>query len=356
MSELQYRARSILYAAITEFISTGEPVGSRTLAKKYGLDLSSASIRNVLSDLEEGGYLHQPHTSAGRIPTDKAFRLFIDTLMQVRPLSVEEREHIVERFYALAPGVEWTRESGRLLSELTRTAVVIAPKRETRALTQLRFIPTRPGEILAVVVLADGTVENRFIRIEKPLSETELLVVHNLLADVIEGRSLGEVREPLRAASRTTECRSIRSATGRSSLGQLAIGDLGQRQGLVIEGEASVSSSTRSSPTWTACASSSMHSTSGRPSFPLLDRTIEAKDVQIFRRSEAGDPLGGHLSRRRRCALYRSGRVAGTIGVLGPTRMDYPKVVPLVEATADAMSAYASARARRWRRVIYDKE
>src|SRR4051812_32804214 len=147
MSELHYRARSILYASITEFISTGEPVGSRTLAKKYGLDLSSASIRNVLSDLEEAGYLHQPHTSAGRVPTDKAFRLFIDTLMQVRPLSAEERENIIERFDAVVPGAEWTRESGRLVSELTGTAVVIAPKRETRALMQLRFIPTRPGEI-----------------------------------------------------------------------------------------------------------------------------------------------------------------------------------------------------------------
>src|SRR4051794_1139778 len=157
MSELHYRARSILYAAVTEFISTGEPVGSRTLAKKYGLDLSPASIRNVLSDLEETGYLHQPHTSAGRIPTDKAFRLFIDTLMQVQPLSLEIKEHIAERFQALAPGADWTRESGRLLSELTGTAVVIAPKSEMRALIQLRFIPTRPGEMLAVIVLADGT-------------------------------------------------------------------------------------------------------------------------------------------------------------------------------------------------------
>src|SRR6516225_10423757 len=103
MSELPQRARQILYACITEFVASGEPVGSRTLSKK-GIGLSPASIRNVLADLEELGYLHQPHTSAGRIPTDQAFRLFIDTLMQVRPLSVDEREHIAERFYRLAPG------------------------------------------------------------------------------------------------------------------------------------------------------------------------------------------------------------------------------------------------------------
>src|SRR5712664_2526693 len=112
MNELGQRSRRILFAAITEFIATGDAVGSRTLAKKYGLDLSPASIRNVLSDLEEAGYLHQPHTSAGRIPTDKASRLFIDTLMQVRALAPEDRERIDERFHALAPGADFSRESG----------------------------------------------------------------------------------------------------------------------------------------------------------------------------------------------------------------------------------------------------
>jgi heat-inducible transcriptional repressor len=337
MSELQYRARSILYAAITEFISTGEPVGSRTLAKKYGLDLSSASIRNVLSDLEEAGYLHQPHTSAGRVPTDKAFRLFIDTLMQVRPLSFEEREHIIERFHAVVPGAEWTRESGRLVSELTGTAVVIAPKRETRALVQLRFIPTKPGEILAVVVLADGSVENRFIRIERPMTEAELTRVHNLLADVIEGRSLGEVRELF--ARRLQDDRvQIDSLRHRAfELGHLAVGDIGQRHGVVIEGEALLLEHPEFSDV--DRMRQLIHALDERETIvSLLDRTIEAKDVQIFVGSEAGDLVGGHLSVV--AASYTDqGRVAGTIGVLGPTRMDYPKVIPLVEATADAMSA-----------------
>src|SRR5882757_8752103 len=98
MPELHHRARSVLYAAVTEFIASGEPVGSRTLARKYGLDLSPATIRNVLADLEEAGYLYQPHTSAGRLPTDRAFRLFIDTLMQVRPLTNEESASIKARF------------------------------------------------------------------------------------------------------------------------------------------------------------------------------------------------------------------------------------------------------------------
>ena len=338
MSELHYRSRNILYAAITEFISTGEPVGSRTLAKKYGLDLSPASIRNVLSDLEDAGYLHQPHTSAGRIPTDKAFRFFIDSLMQMQPISTEERERIAVRFEALAPGLEWPRESGRLLSELTGTAVVVAPKRETRALVQLRFIPVRQGEMLAVIVLADGSVENRFIRIDRPLAETELTRIHNLLADVIDGRTLGEVRELF--ARRLQDDRvQIDSLRRRAfELGHQAVG-VSETEGraVVIEGEALLLEHPEFSDV--DRMRQLLHALNARETLlSLLDRTIASQAVQIFVGSETGDLVGGHLSVV--AAPYTDqGKVAGTIGVLGPTRMDYPKVVPLVEATADAMSA-----------------
>jgi heat-inducible transcriptional repressor len=340
MSELQYRARNILYAAITEFISTGDPVGSRTLAKKYGLDLSPASIRNVLSDLEDSGYLHQPHTSAGRIPTDKALRFFIDSLMQMQPISTDERERIAVRFDALMPGVEWTRESGRLLSELTGTAVVVAPKRETRALVQLRFIPVRQGEMLAVIVLADGAVENRFIRVERPVAEAELTRIHNLLADVIEGRNLGEVRELF--ARRLQDDRvQIDSLRRRAfELGHQAIGDngdSGEDRSVVIEGEARLLDHPEFSDVDRMRLL--LHALNARETLlSLLDRTIASQAVQIFVGSETGDLVGGHLSVV--AAHYTDqGKVAGTIGVLGPTRMDYPKVVPLVEATADAMTA-----------------
>jgi heat-inducible transcriptional repressor len=338
MSDLQYRARNILYSVITEFISTGEPVGSRTLAKKYGLDLSAASIRNVLADLEDAGYLHQPHTSAGRVPTDKAFRIFIDSLMQLQPVSREEHERITQRFEALIPGSEWTRESGRLLSELTGTAVMIAPKRDTRTLMQLRFIPVRQGEMLAVIVLADGSVENRFLRVERPLSEPELTRIHNLLADVIEGRSLGEVRELF--ARRLQDDRvQIDSLRRRAfELGQKAVGEDDEApRAVVIEGEERLFEHPDFSDV--DRIRQLLHALHARQTLlSLLDRTIASQAVQIFVGSETGDLVGGHLSVV--AAPYTDqGRIAGTIGVLGPTRMDYSKVVPLVEATADAMSA-----------------
>src|SRR5687767_1328437 len=194
MPDLSQRAKQILYACITEFVATGEPVGSRTLSKRGGIDLSPASIRNVLSDLEEMGYLHQPHTSAGRVPTDKAFRLFIDAMMEVRNLTDEENAQILQRFSEIEPGPNFLRETGRLLSDLAGTAaVVISPRAETMTMKHLRFIRTMPGEVLAVLVMSNGTVQNRFIKAD--IQENDLQKIHNLLDDVIEGRTLGDLRE-----------------------------------------------------------------------------------------------------------------------------------------------------------------
>src|SRR6185436_10389722 len=118
MSDLNQRGRQILYAAISEYVATGEPVGSRTLAKKYGLDLSPATIRNVLADLEERGFLSQPHSSAGRVPTEEAFRLFIDALMRLRQISVDDASKIAGWFGDLQPGADIFRGAGRLLSDM----------------------------------------------------------------------------------------------------------------------------------------------------------------------------------------------------------------------------------------------
>lgn len=338
MSDLHYRERSILCAVVTEFIATGEPVGSRTLARKYGLDVSAATIRNVLADLEEAGYLRQPHTSAGRLPTEKAFRFFVDALMQIRPLSEHELTGIAERLEHLAPGSDFMRESGRLLSELSGTAaVVVAPKRETRTLIQLRFIPTRPGQMLAVVVFADGSVDNRFIRVERPIDEAELSRLHNLLTDVIEGRTLGEVRELFARRLQDDRLRFDSLRHRAFELGRDAVGGPAPKVEVLIEGEVRLykhpefSDIDRIRQLVAALSEREII-------VSLLDRTIDAREVQVFVGSEVGDLAGGALSVV--AAPYSDeGRVAGTIGVLGPTRMDYPKLVSLVEATADAMSA-----------------
>ncbi|MFT3766741.1 MAG: heat-inducible transcriptional repressor HrcA [Minicystis sp.] len=300
--------------------------------------MSAASIRNVLADLEEGGYLKQPHTSAGRVPTDRALRVFIDTLMETRAVTPEDQKKMGARFAEIyARGEDPLREAGRYLSELSgAAAVVAAPKKELRSLAQLRFIPTRPGQLLAVLVFNDGSVENRFVPVEAPINDAELTRIHNLLADVIEGRSLGEVRDLF--ARRLADDRIAFDALRRRAfeLGSRAIPDVASRDELVIEGQARLIDL----PEYADVAKLKklvLALEEREELVSLLDRTLAAGAVTVFVGSETGDLGGGELSLV--VAPYADrGRVAGTVGVIGPTRMDYAKLMPLVDATATALS------------------
>jgi len=341
MADLSQRAKQILYACITEFVATGEPVGSRTLSKK-GIELSPASIRNVLADLEEAGYLRQPHTSAGRVPTDKAFRLFIDAMMEVRELTDAENAHILQRFAEIEPGPNFLRETGKLLSELAgAAAIVVSPRAESMTLKHLRFIRTLPGEVLAVLVTANGTVQNRFLKAE--VSENDLLKIHNLLDDVIDGRTLGELRELFDRRLHTERVQADTIKKQAFELGEAAVSEIGDADAdVVIEGAARL----LGMPEFADAANmKGLVSALGQSEVivALLDATVAATGSAVVVGREAGELGGGQLSIVG--ASYRNqGRAAGSVGVIGPTRMDYPKVVPLVTATANAMSTLIARR------------
>lgn len=338
MSELNARARQVLYHCVTEYVATGEPVGSRTISKKAGLDLSPASIRNVLSDLEDAGYLRQPHTSAGRVPTDRAFRLFIDALMQVRELTTDDETSIRTRFEAIEPGQNIMRETGKLLSDLTGTAaVVVAPRAQTLVLKQLRFIRTSNEEVLAVLVLKNGTVQNRFVQLA--VSEAELLRVHNLLDDVVEGRTLGDLRDLFARRLPTERVQGDELRRRAFELGSAAVAEAAAGESdLLIEGQEKL----LDKPDFTDAGHVRQLVTAldARDKLAtLLDLAIESKGGRVVVGEETGDLGGGQIAIV--VAPYTAhGKTAGTIGVIGPTRMDYPRVVPLVAATADAMSEF----------------
>ncbi len=338
MSELSARAKQILYAAITEFVATGEPVGSRTLSKKVGIELSPASIRNVLSDLEEAGYLAQPHTSAGRVPTDKAFRLFIDALMEVRALSQEEQKRIRARFDEMVPGQNMMRESGRLLSELTgAVAVVVSPRVEALTLKQLRFIRTSPGELLAVLVMSNGSVQNRFVSAQ--VSEAELTRVHNLLDDVTEGRTLGDLRDFFVRKLATERIQQDQLRRRAFSLGEAAVSEAtASPADVVIEGQSKLFDQPEFSDA-EGLKQLVIAFDDRERLVRLLDATMAAKGPTVMVGREAGELGGGQLAIVH-APFLDHGRTVGTVGIIGPTRMDYPKVVPLVEATASAMTEY----------------
>lgn len=335
--QLSKRARSILYAVVTEFIATGEPVGSRTLAKKYGLDLSAATIRNVLADLEDAGYLAQPHTSAGRVPTEAAFRLFIDALMRIRELSAEEETRIAELFQELHPGIDLLRESGKVLSDLTGTvAIMMRPRIETRTVLKIRFIPTRPGELLSVIVLSDGTVENRFISIDAPIDNADLERLHNMLESAISGRTLANVRDHF---AESVEEHRDELATLRQlglSLVSAAIDKADRAMDIVIEGQSRL---LERSEFDAEHLKELIRALEDRERLVmLLDRALASSRVQVFLGNETSETVGYPVSLV--AAPYQEGgRPGGAVGVLGPTRMDYPGVVPLVGATAAAISA-----------------
>ncbi len=341
MAELSQRMKQVLYAAVTEFVATGQPVSSKTLAKK-GIELSPASIRSVLADLEAAGYLHQPHTSAGRVPTDRAFRLFIDTLMEVQQIRAEERERIDAAFSEMSSGENVMRETGKLLSELTGTVAVVVGSRAELRLKHLRFIRTMPGELLAVLVMSNGVVENRFLAAD--VGEEELLRIHNLLDDVIEGRTLGQLHELFerRLASERVQHDAFRRqafALGDAAVANVAAGETD----VVIEGTSRLLEAPELQGGEGMRGVMSALGAHRR----LVDLlALAAKTQAVVVGHEAGDLGNGQLAIVG-ASYSEQGRPAGTIGIIGPTRMDYPKVVPLVTATADAMTVFMDRRTSR---------
>jgi heat-inducible transcriptional repressor len=337
VSPISKRARQVLYAVVTEFIATGEPVGSRTLTKKYGFSLSPATIRNVLADLEDEGYLTRPHSSSGRKPTDAAFRLFVDALMQVRRLPPNDAGRITEWLDGLRPDSDLVRETGKLLSDLSGApAVVLRRRSETRTLLKIRFIATRAGEMLAVVVFSDSSVENRFIRVDKAVTDSEIERVHEMLEEIVEGRTLTAVREEV--------ARGLRDR--RDELATLH--DLGY---LLLR------SATDASPRFADVVIQGQTLLLDTPEFAnvdrardlllaledrerlvgLLDRVLNSERVEIFLGEETSSAVGYPVSLVA-SRFSERGQPSGAVGVLGPTRMDYPLVVPLVAAAADAIS------------------
>ena len=345
MSALTHRARALLHAVVTEFIATGEPVGSRTLQRKYGFDLSPATIRSVLADLEDDGFLAQPHTSAGRVPTPLGFRTFIDCLLDAKTVDGARSEAIDGWLAGLQPGSDIVRESGRLLSDLTGAPAVAArPRTVARALRKLRFIVTRPGELLAVVVFADGAVENRYVAVERALDEAHIDRIHRILEEVVEGQTLTALRDHFAARLAVAHDDLAVSTRLGLTLVEGALRDADRGVDLVVEGVGRLLD--RGEPHRSEDLRELYRVLEDKARLvALLDGTLASTHVQVFFDEEV---TGWPCSLSVVAAPYReqAGPVAGAVGIIGPARMDYSTVVPLVGAAADAVST-AFTRSRR---------
>jgi heat-inducible transcriptional repressor len=335
MPELLYRSRRILYAAVTEYIATGEPVGSRKLARRYGLDVSPATIRNELADLEEQGYLVQPHTSAGRVPTDKGFRAFVDALVRVREVQPEGKSTLVGHLSQLRPGVDdLPREAGRLLSTLTGAASVVhTPPSAERHVAQLRWMPLREGQLLAVLVTRGGSVENRVVNLSRAPDARELERLHNYLTSLLGDRTLAELREGVARAA--ADERSEFTERARQMVDATALASSAARE-VVIEGQTRL----LGQPDFASVDKmrSVLNVLEERERLlELLDRTMTAGGVQVLIGAETQLAEGQDLSLIT--ATYgQPGGATGSLGVIAPTRTDYQKVVPLVGFAADLLT------------------
>jgi heat-inducible transcriptional repressor len=335
VTELSERSREIFREIVEAYVETGEPVGSRTLSRRLSVSLSPATIRNVMADLEDAGLLYAPHTSAGRIPTEAGLRLFVNGLLEVGQLTDEERSRIDLRCRASGKSLEQAlEESVAMLSGLSRCAgLVLAPKTH-RALKQLEFVHLAPGRALVVMVTEDGAVENRLVEVPAGLPPSALVEASNYLNARLTGRTLEEARQYV-LEELEGQRSQLNELTGKVVEAGLAIWAGGDKGGsLIVRGQShllddvtAVGDLERIRVLFDALEAKEQM-------IRLLDLTNQADGVQIFIGSD------NELFRLSGCSMivapYRDSReqIVGALGVIGPARLNYARIIPLVDYTA----------------------
>lgn len=332
---LNTRSQNVLAAVVREYILHGEPVGSRSLVKQYRLLHSPATVRNVMSDLEEEGFLHQPHTSAGRMPTDLGLRLYVDKLMQIRELNAADQQELMSRYQLTNLEVQdLLRECSRLLSDLSsQCAVVLVPRVESAVLKRLEFVQIREGKLIAVLVLSSGVVQNRMLDLSEPLLPHELETIHSYLNDLCVGQELRDVRRLVQQELDNEQNQYDDLVSQALNLGSQALVE--PADDVVIEGQSRLLDHPKGfDPEEMKNVLRAVEQK--RLVLRLLDDTIQAEGVQVFIGQETQEV------EMRSCAVvataYGGEQPLGTLGVIGPSNMDYPRVVPLVDFTAGLLT------------------
>jgi heat-inducible transcriptional repressor len=332
-NDLTRRAQKILHAVVTEYLQGGDAVGSRTVTRRHDLGLSPATVRNVMADLEEMGLLEQRHTSAGRVPTPSGLRFFIDSLLKVRGLSPREKDEIRERVVAPSPE-EVVQRASRLLSDLTHhAAVILAPDPDAQRLERIEFVSLRDGKLIAVLVTTDGRIENRLVTAE--VDVTRLERIHDYLNDLLAGMTLDEVRERVIRELGDDKNRYDAAVSAALRLGHALF--VSERSAdVVVAGQANLLD--ESPDTKPERVRDLLRTLEDKETLiRLLDRTRKADGIQVF--------LGAETAMQ---ALQGSSVVAmsygpeeqpiGALAVIGPMRMNYGKVMSVVDFTADTVS------------------
>lgn len=333
------RAQFLLRALIQRYIREGVPVGSRTLSKDSGLDLSPATIRNVLADLEDMGLVSAPHTSAGRIPTQRGYRMFVDTLIRYKAPKERDVKELRSELGAQDDGSRIAHKVSDMLSRVTSLAgVVSTPKSKLSILRQIEFLPLSDNRVLAILVINDREVQNRILHTAEPHTEDELVRAANYVNENYAGVDLREVRERLLGDLERTRDSMNQAMLDIVSVAQSAMeGATSERSDFVLAGERNLLDFDELADIDTLRRLFDAFSQK-RVMLDLLDRSINASGVQIFIGEESGYRILDDCSVIT--APYRAeDNSIGVLGVIGPTRMAYDRVVPIVEVTARLLSS-----------------
>lgn len=338
-SELDERAQILLKVLIQKYIEEGQPVGSRALSRESGLNLSSATIRNVMVDLEELGLVVSPHTSAGRIPTESGYRLFVDSLLTVKPLQFAQIEKLRDDIEIKDDSSRMLATASKLLSGLTSMAGLVSmPKREVVNFRHIEFLPLSNARVLVILVTNEQEVHNRVIHTSRQFSPAELLQISNYLNSIFEGLTLKDVRKFIVNELRDTQQQMNHEMISAVEMAHIAFKEeRSTDRDYVLSGETNLmgfnelSDMDRMRQLFDAFNQK-------RDIIHILDRCLDADGVQVFIGEESGyKPLAN-------CSIvtttYQAGEeMVGVLGVIGPTRMEYERVIPLVDVTAKILSS-----------------
>lgn len=336
---LDSRAAELLKLLVERYVRDGTPVGSRTLARSGGIGLSPATIRNVMADLDEQGFVCSPHTSAGRVPTHLGYRYFVDSLLTPEPVSDRDARRIARELLGGRPARKLAEAASSLLSQLSGMAgVVTVPKRNRATLRRLEFLPLSEHRVLAILVVNQCEVQNRVIHTDREYGAAELERYANAINEHFAGRDLVGLRDALREEALAVQSRIHQHLREAAKVASGAItAAQGDEEDYVLAGGANLLSFQELADV-NRLRSLFDALDRKREMLALFDQCLQAAGVQIFIGEESGYRVLDECSVVT-APYYVEGQVAGVLGVIGPTRMAYHRIIPLVTETARALTA-----------------
>ena len=336
---LDRRSQILLKTLVERYVTEGEPVGSRALSRYSGLDLSPATVRNIMADLEELGFIASPHTSSGRVPTPRGYRFFVDTLLKIKPLDQIQISQLEGNLHPEHPQ-KLISSASQLLSELTHFAgVVVAQRRPSAAFRHIEFLALSEKRVLLILVPPQGDVQNRILFTDKAFSPSELTTVANFLNQNYAGLAFDDIRRRVQDELKRLREDMMGLMTAALDASDKALSE--SAESYVISGERNLLDSQDLSSNMSKLRELFDLFEKKTVLMQILDVSTHAHGVQIFIGGESG------IMQLDECSVVTApyevdGQVVGTVGVIGPTRMAYERVIPIVDITAKLLSSALS--------------